>query len=209
MEKKTKICRKCGIEKDFDAFRLNDGRSNYNCVDCYLNDKKKCKNCLIIKSYDSFVAMDRYTCKKCNNEKYRASKLNYYYDNKERCLEQQKEYLSIDENKQKRKNYEKKYYLKNRDELLNKAKEYRSTPDVKNKRAEAQRKFNEKTGYQKKYKEEHKEELAKKANIRRKKKYEEDINYKLRSLVSRSIWGALKKNQSRKDGSIMDYLNFQ
>lgn len=164
-------------------------------------------------------------CKYCNEEKNNL----LFRKNRNQCLECYKEYLKqyrvknkillkkkrleyCDSNSDLVKNSCKKYYMKNKEkfsasrkeyysshkeELINYAKLYREEHDEDLKR------------WHKEYYEKNKEEIIKKKIEYQNYRYKNDPEYRIRSLVSRSVNRMLKiNNSSKRGGSVKDNLPY-
>jgi hypothetical protein len=102
--------------------------------------------------------------------------------------------------------YTKQYYIKNKDFISKKHKAYRENNKDLITRISTKYKENN-PDYAKKYRNSHRIELRNKKNIYIKKRYKENVNFKLRILVSRSINHGLNLCNSSKNGkSITNFL---
>jgi hypothetical protein len=161
------------------------------CVDC--------KQPKILEDLVSYFRRDQWRyrnlCKNCK----KIRDQNYYLKNKEKIDKQQKEYDA--NNKDNRVIFHRKYYQKNKKELLAYQSDYNQKEEVKLRRKEYQKSFEEKTGYYSNYRKENKKRMRRVISVYCKKKRDSDPNFRLRELVSRSIWGALKLNGGSKAGN--------
>jgi hypothetical protein len=95
--------------------------------------------------------------------------------------------------------YSRNYYAANKEEMIQYQTDYRADPDNKKLISE----------YKKGYFEQNKSVIYERNNKRRKIRRDEDPNYRLRSLVSRSVLRMLvANNSSKRGGSIKDRLPF-
>lgn len=184
-----KTCQKCEEEKDLSAFSIK--RSNPDGL------QKWCKSCT--NEYNH-----RYSSNPENREKIKKGNKKYYNDNKDRILEQtkeynhrpevkikrrehgikyKKEYLSIPENLQKRKEYNKKY-----NKIYNA--EYRNDPKNREKIKEYQLQYSSSAEYKERKKEYvRKPENRARKNSRKNERYKNDIQFRL----SENLRGRLRK----------------
>lgn len=189
---------------------------------------KKCAGCLQEKAIIEFEWRNdtqkwRHKCKKCrskdgkkywdenkekgairskqyrkdNKEIIKVKKQLYYENNKERILEKEKKNRKIPGHKEKSKEYNKKYRIENKEKLEIKEKEYRNTPEHKEKQ----------NIYNTEYRTNPKNKI--KRNIKHKRRFQKDINYKLNHNMHSAILNALYKNNGSKNGqSMLKYLPY-
>lgn len=167
-----------------------------------MEEEKFCPRCQTMKSKIEFCkATNRKDglmnyCKICererkkeyrelNKEQIKQKKKEYYEANKDKVLSKVKEYQDNNEEKISLRRH--KYYENNKEEIKEKTKIFRGIHE------EYYREYN------KKYQEEHKEELRIQKNKYHKKRKKEDINYKLRYVISGAINYYLHKQNKSKD----------
>ena len=109
------------------------------------------------------------------------------------CL-QQKDKKYREEHKDERKEYDKLLYQENKNELNERNKRY------------YQKNKEELKEYQKQYRQENKEEIKKHKNIYKRNRRKNDIEYKLRVNISKSVWSILKHKKGGK--SVLKHLPY-
>lgn len=138
----TKLCKKCGIEKNIDEYRkiLKNNKCYYRnkCKTCECDENnqrakeyyKKNKDELIKKNYERYKNNQNYIAKKkeynkkyreTNKDKIKEDKRKWRENNKEKEKEYRKEYYY--NHQEERKEKDKIYYQKNKDKILNKQRE--------------------------------------------------------------------------------------
>jgi len=184
-----KICKKCNIEQNLDSFykdkRMVEGIKNI------------CKSC-------DLERMKNYG--RDNKNRIKQNSKNHYNKNKEKCLQYNKEWREkqgYDSEKQKLKNQEynkknpgkkKQYYWDNIEDRKECSKEY-----YKNNREKS-------LNYNKEYEKLNKEKTRKYRNNYVKKRYKEDINFKLIHNLRGRINSVLKKQYVKKDNNSIKYV---
>ena len=166
---------------------------------------KRCSKCKNIKSINEFY-------KKKKNEEERVSECKtcqkeYRIKNKEKIKNRYKKYYQ--KNKEKIKKRCKNYYELNKEELLKKSFEYK----MKNKekidewnRNYSKEKYEERKEYMKEYRIKNKEKINKQKNEWKKNKLKNDINYRVKNNVSKSIRESLNgRKNGRKVEKILGY----
>lgn len=157
-------------------------------------------------------------CKKCNKEKdidsfqeYNTTKNSKTYTYRMTTCKDCKSLYNKNyyiNNKEEMKNYNKNYYIENIEDI----KQYRS--DHKEEISQQQKEYKIKNkdkldDYNKQYRLDHKEEIQKRHNDWDKQKRKNDPAYKLRAIISQTIYAALHQNESDKYGnSILKYLEY-
>lgn len=171
----TKICKKCGIEKNIDEFYKNKRyKENYE------NVCKLCKNQYYLK----------------NKEKILNRIHNYYNNNCETIKEYKKQYRK--DNKQKFKNKDKKYYEANKDIILKKSKIYYFKN--KDKISETKKIYRENHKEEIKIKRKiYAMNNKEKRNIYNKNKYKNDYVHRFKILLRSSINRYIKKKGKTKN----------
>lgn len=150
------------------------------------------------------------TCNKCNISKqdtdFHNSQLKKTYSLCKECMyKYHKEYYI--KNKDILKEKSKIHYINNKEHYKNRHSEY--AIKNKDKIAENKKKYQEKTQYNKKYREKNKEILKIKKREYIRNLYENNIEFKLRILISGSINKSLKnRNVSKNKESISNYLTY-
>ena len=142
-----------------------------------------------------------------NREKILENRKKYCEENKEKILEKSREYYI--KNKEAKNEYRKKYYEENIDKVLENRKKY--CEENKEEILEGNKKWREENKEKlregnKKYRQENKEKIKKYRSEYYKEKYHTDPCYKLRSIVSSSIWHYLKNGKGGE--SIAKYLPY-
>jgi len=187
--KNEKKCSKCGNEKPATLeYFSRDRRRKENgltpaCKDCQKEYRQKNRD-RTVKYLRNYYQEN----KEEMNEKGRQ----YYKDNKEWVDEKNKQWR--EENKDYVKQYNDLYYLENKEEIKQRVREYS--------------KNNKEKIYQ--YKQEYRQrpEVKERRNQQDSTRRKEDPVYKIRSSVSRSVNRAIKRNGSRKEGSILKHLPY-
>ena len=157
-----------------------------------------------------------------NREKILENRKKYCEENKEKILEKSREYYI--KNKEAKNEYRKKYYEENIDKVLENRKKYceenkeeileksrKYYKENKEEILEGNKKWREENKEKlregnKKYRQENKEKIKKYRSEYYKEKYHTDPCYKLRSIVSSSIWHYLKNGKGGE--SIAKYLPY-
>lgn len=188
-----KTCTKCRQSKELDLF------PRYTLLSGTISYRSWCKDCTAL------------------------WKKEHYKENKQEILGKQKVYAALNKDKissrykayyKNNKNdlleYQKSYYEEHHDEKLSYAKEYREKDDVKIKNSEYQKEYREDnieilSQYMQEYQIKNKDVLNEKQRLKKKN----DPIFKLRTLVSSYISGALKNvGTSKKGNSCMNYLSY-
>lgn len=208
MIKETKVCNKCGIEKSISEFRLKKHKGtyvlNYICNDCEKIQAKIYRE----NNRDKIREINKKNHEK-NYDKY-----------KEKILEYQEKYRKEHQNKIKK--YKKEYYKKNKDKIMQTNKDYRDKNQDKIKIArriwfennKEKKRSNDREYYNKQkdneeFKIKRKKERKKyqqRKNELEKQKYNNDIVYKFRKLISVAIRGAFIKKGEIKNLHTMEIL---
>ena len=177
----TKICSKCGIEKQIKNFRKTYNKK----YDKYYY-RTECHDCELLygRKYE-LTRKDRNEYKKEYSKKYR---------NKNRDLLSQKNKRWREKNKDQLKLKSKEYYDKNKDIIVEKAKEYYK----KNK--------NKILDYHHKYNKDNSKLLVEKAYIYQKKKVSTDELYKFKRVIRACILSSFKRKNHRKQSLSKDIL---
>jgi len=179
-----KTCKKCGVEKEKSFFRKRvkpNGKVYYGntCRQCISFSNKEYKKQYYIDNKE-YINNKNAVYYENNKEKLIEENKKYYENNKEKILEEEKLWLESINGTKEYTEYREKCNISNkkyRDENKEKAKEYQQLPHVRRK----------KTLY---------------TNIRRR----EDVAFKLRSSVSRSVHIVLKGEKNNL--SILNYLPY-
>lgn len=177
---KTKICTKCGLEKQLYEFPKEKDKPRNPCKECqkeylktyYSNNKHKAKE------HNKQYYLQ-------NKEKLLSSNKQYRLKNKDKIKEQRKIYREANTNVIKEN--KKLYYQKNKEEILNKRKEYYK--GNKEKIIEKNTKYYEKN----------KDVLMNKAKIRNTKRKMEDPIYRLKCQIRNMIRDSFKRKKKLKD----------
>jgi hypothetical protein len=174
----TRVCKQCKIEKSLTAdFR---GR--------------------IKKSGKTYYSR---TCRQCTIDNDRDRKSEWYFANRDRLvIKKHENYL---ENIEVRSGYRKQYYEDNKEEIAMRNKKYMELhPDIKKKCSDNYHASHKDEETQ--YRERNKDKLRKQAAARIRNRRKTDINFKLRTNISRAIHLALKGKKNKK--SILKYLPY-
>jgi hypothetical protein len=148
-------------------------------------ETKKCIKCECNKQICLFIK-NKNICFDCNI----TYQKNYYKNNKEKIKKYKTNYRN--NNKEQIKEKDKKYYIYNKEKI----KTFNKLNKSKNKE------------YQKKYYKNNKNKLKEKDNKYKKYKYKTDLNYKLKSNISKSICEKLKKQNLKKLKSTLKYVDY-
>jgi hypothetical protein len=196
----TKICSKCGIEKDIQEFdfRKDLGKYRNECKECtkirtkiyYIRNKDKIKENL-----------KKYYIENLDNIRQKSKER--YTSSKDKILEKAKQYYIA--NKNSIDAYKKQYNIKNKDKVKEKQKQYK----IKNKK-----RFDDRD---KQYRVDNKDKIKcwfikNKCSVRNrmktyaKTKYKEDVNYRIRINLSSRIYMALKGKCTNKAKKTMALL---
>jgi hypothetical protein len=201
---KTKLCKKCNIEKDIGCFRVKKLKPYYMCKDCEKNYKK-----IYSASYYQ-----------TNKDKIKKSIRFYYNSNKNEILKKQKEYSK---NNKKTKEYKQKYRDKNKELLKNKNKQkYQDNRDylLHKQKIYTEDHLNEIKAYQNDYYKKNKKQIKEKQkaynkinkhkiNNKQKNRRDTDPVFYLRTRISAAVYKALKSKASSKNGnSIISMLAY-
>jgi hypothetical protein len=181
----TKTCAKCNIEKP-----LSDFPNNKN------GPLGKASRCRVCKSLDD----KQYS--KNNAHKISAHKKQKYENDKEKVLQKQKEYR---ENNKEKKALTDKQYRENNTEKIKERKRRWAEENAErlSKKSKIYRQENKDkiSVAQKEYRTRNKRRLRKQMLQYRKKRYREDISYRIKLLISSQIRTALKRRKLKKEES--------
>ena len=179
MEKSTKICIKCNIEKPLDEFYFRKVSNKHS------NTCKECSKLASIENYNNYkerIKKNKKEYYKNNKEKELEKRAIYYKNNKLKLYEYKKEYN--EKNCEKIKQNRKKYYDKNRIKILEQKKEYydNNKDSIKEKAIKAYySNIKEHKERNKQYRIKNREEI-----LDKKRKYNKTYNAKLSSLNSKN-----------------------
>lgn len=174
--KEKKTCGKCGVEKSITEFALSQSRSD--------GRKGYCKQC-------GCKATAEYTEK--NKEKVRASRHEYYENNKEYINEKSKKWAQ--QNKERRREYLKEYHLSNK-ELINERSQKWRTENHDQFKESMRRWYASNREYCLEYAQDHKDQINKQSLIRHHLKYRNNPKYKLNLLLSTVIRQSIKNRKA-------------
>jgi hypothetical protein len=190
----TKICKKCEVEKEISFFRdrSKKGKKYFSniCKSCISLNSKKYKKIYYVNNKEKIkIYSSEY--RKNNKDLIKVRKKKYYDQNIIKIKEKDKIYYQ--NNILDMKKYNENYYKNNNKKLLEYQKEY-----YKNNKQDS-------INYQIEYARINKQKI----NRRQKNRRKNDINFKLRSIISISIIKKLKLSLSSKNNlSIIKYLPY-
>ena len=192
---KTKICTKCGIEKELSEFYRRKKSIDGLCPYCKLCIKKE--RSIYHQKNKNKIKLKNKKYRENNKEKLEEYRKKYYKKNRERILKNKKIYNK--QHKEERSKQLKIYYKNNKKKLLKKLKIYRENNKEKLfiQRKEYYNNNKEKVKMNvKKYRSKNKDKRNKRARERRLI----DIKYKIRGRISNAINKKLINRRSNKKG---------
>lgn len=217
----TKICNKCGIEKNIDEFQFRRDTNSYRhaCKECINKQKKvlydkKHEEERKRSALNKKIIPKTIICNKCGVEKpianfdFRKDTGRYRNTCKECRKKITNEYylLHKDELNEKHKEYGKKYRLENKEELSRKGKEYyqqnKDKIRIRHKRNNAKRYLEKREKilqYSKEYKKTHKYQIRVRINAYEKTRKERDPLFKLVKQVRTLINGSFSNKGYKKN----------
>jgi hypothetical protein len=182
----TKICIKCEKEKEISEFASKHiGKYTKKCKECRAKSKEyeeRNKERISARRKKKYYERNKEEIEERNRTKME----------KEKIGEKELRRRYCEENREKINEYKRRYNNKNKD----KSKKYREN---NKERIKANKKL---------YYENNKDKIREKANIRIKQRILKDVCFRLRRIVSNSIYSCLRRSKTSKKSSILKYLPY-